>query len=296
MAYIGKTPIIGNFQVCDAISTVNGQAAYTLQVGGVNVSPETVNNMIVSVNGVIQKPTASYTVSGSTITFTSNLVTGDVIDFIQILGSVLDLGTPSDNTVTTAKIADSAVTAAKLASGVGGSLVKLAAVSVDNAASAVSFDGYFTSDYKNYIVYFNDVFSSSDSSQAYVRVRQSNADKTDSKYRFVSNFATRTASANNWYTNQGAWDDGAGGRITGDTLGDTAAEAGQGCFTIFNPLSTTQDKRIIGDFIYMRASDNELIKNHLQMEYNDTGALSGITFYLSTGNITANLTLYGITN
>ena len=117
MAYIGKQPLIGNFQVCDAISTVNNQAAYTLQVGGANVSPETVNNMIVSVNGVIQKPTASYTVAGSTITFTSNLVTGDVIDFIQILGSVLDLGTPSDATVTTAKIADGAVTGAKVVSG-----------------------------------------------------------------------------------------------------------------------------------------------------------------------------------
>ena len=89
---IGKQPLIGNFQICDSINTVNGQAAYTLQVGGVNVSPETVNNMIVSVNGVIQKPTASYTVAGSTITFTSNLVTGDVIDFIQILGSCFGLG------------------------------------------------------------------------------------------------------------------------------------------------------------------------------------------------------------
>ena len=104
MAYIGKQPLIGNFQVCDAISTVDGQAAYTLQVGGANVSPETANNMIVSVNGVIQKPNISYTVSGSTITFTSNLVTGDVIDFIQILGNVLDLGVPSDNTVSLAKL------------------------------------------------------------------------------------------------------------------------------------------------------------------------------------------------
>jgi hypothetical protein len=32
------------------------------------------------------------------------LVTGDVIDFIQILGNVLDLGVPSDGTVTSAKI------------------------------------------------------------------------------------------------------------------------------------------------------------------------------------------------
>ncbi len=104
MAYIGKTPTIGNFQVCDAISVVNGQAAYTMQVGGVNVSPESANHMLVSLNGILQAPTSSFTVSGSTITFASNLVTGDVIDFIQILGNVLDLGVPSDNTVSLAKL------------------------------------------------------------------------------------------------------------------------------------------------------------------------------------------------
>ena len=104
MAYIGREPQVGNFQVCDAISVVNGQAAYTMQVGGVNVSPETANHMLVSLNGILQAPTTSYTVSGSTITFASNLVTGDVINFIQILGSVLDLGVPSDSTVSLAKL------------------------------------------------------------------------------------------------------------------------------------------------------------------------------------------------
>ena len=119
MAYIGRQPTVGNFRICDAISVVDGQAAYTMQVGGVNVSPESANHMLVSLNGILQAPNSSFTVSSSTITFASNLVTGDVIDFIQILGNVLDLGVPSDNTVTTAKIADGAVTSAKLASGVG---------------------------------------------------------------------------------------------------------------------------------------------------------------------------------
>jgi hypothetical protein len=104
MAYIGREPQIGNFQICDAISTVNNQAAYTMQVSSVDVLPESANHMIVSLNGVIQKPNSSYTVSGATITFASNLVTGDVINFIQILGNVLDLGVPSDGTVTSAKI------------------------------------------------------------------------------------------------------------------------------------------------------------------------------------------------
>jgi hypothetical protein len=104
MAYIGQSPSIGNFQVCDAISTVNSQAAYTMQVSSVNVVPETANHMIVSLNGIIQAPGSSYTVAGSTITFASNLVTGDVINFIHILGSVLDLGVPSDSTVSLAKL------------------------------------------------------------------------------------------------------------------------------------------------------------------------------------------------
>jgi len=104
MAYIGTKPTVGNFQICDAISVVNGQAAYTMQVGSVNVIPESANHMIVSLNGTIQKPNSSFTVSGSTITFASNLATGDVIDFIQILGNVLDLGVPSDGTVTSAKL------------------------------------------------------------------------------------------------------------------------------------------------------------------------------------------------
>jgi len=104
MPYVGKSPVIGNFQKCDSITVVNGQAAYTLQVGGVNVSPQSENHMLVSLNGILQAPVDSFTVSGSTLTFASNLVTGDVIDFVMILGNVLDLGVPSDNTVSLAKL------------------------------------------------------------------------------------------------------------------------------------------------------------------------------------------------
>ena len=115
MSYIGAEPQIGNYQICDAISVVNGQAAYTMQVSSTNVVPESANHMIVSLNGVIQKPGSSFTVSSSTITFASNLATGDSIDFIILLGNVLDLGVPSDSTVTTAKLGADAVTGAKIA-------------------------------------------------------------------------------------------------------------------------------------------------------------------------------------
>ena len=104
MAYIGKEPIVGNFQKCDAL-TATTTADYTLQVSSTNVVPESVNHMLVSLNGILQAPTTSFTVSSSTLTFVSNLATGDVIDFVILLGNVLDLGTVSDGTITNAKLA-----------------------------------------------------------------------------------------------------------------------------------------------------------------------------------------------
>jgi hypothetical protein len=73
-------------------------------------SYDNVNQFLVSLNGVLQAPTDSFTVSGSTLTFASNLSTGDVIDFVLVLGNSLDIGTPSDNTVSLAKINDTAKT------------------------------------------------------------------------------------------------------------------------------------------------------------------------------------------
>ena len=118
MAYLGRQPVIGNFVKLDAITAVNGQAAYTMQNGSANFTDySTVNQFMVSLNGTIQSPGSSFTVSGSTLTFASNLSTGDVIDFIIVFGNSLSAGTPTDATVTTAKLAGDAVTEAKIADG-----------------------------------------------------------------------------------------------------------------------------------------------------------------------------------
>jgi len=104
MAYIGKQPVVGNFVKLDAIVT-SATATYNLLNGGVAYFPQTANNCIVSLNGVIQSPTSAYTISGSTIVFDSALTSSDSIDFILVLGDVLAIGTPSDGTVTSAKLA-----------------------------------------------------------------------------------------------------------------------------------------------------------------------------------------------
>jgi hypothetical protein len=104
MAYIGKQPVVGNFVKLDAITT-SATATYNLLNGGVAYFPQTANNCIVSLNGVIQSPTSAYTISGSTIVFSDALTASDSIDFILVLGDVLSIGTPSDGTVTSAKLA-----------------------------------------------------------------------------------------------------------------------------------------------------------------------------------------------
>lgn len=105
MSYIGKSPAVGNFVKLDAIST-SSTNTYNLTVDSVAFVPESANHMLVSLNGVIQAPLSSFSVSGSTITFipaSGTLSSSDSIDFIMVYGNVLDIGIPSDATVTNAK-------------------------------------------------------------------------------------------------------------------------------------------------------------------------------------------------
>ena len=107
MPYIGVAPSSGLFKKLDSITTVNAQAAYTMQYNSSNFKPATAEQLIVSVNGVIQAPNDAYTISGSTITFSENLVTGDVIDFIVALGEVGNTVTPVDGSVDVNKMSSS---------------------------------------------------------------------------------------------------------------------------------------------------------------------------------------------
>ena len=55
MAYIGAEPVPGqNREVDDISSGFNGNAtAFTLQVSSVNVSPESANNILINLGGVL---------------------------------------------------------------------------------------------------------------------------------------------------------------------------------------------------------------------------------------------------
>ena len=113
MPFIGKQPQAGAYSKLDAITT-SATATYNLTLDSGAYYPQSANHLLVSLNGVIQAPQDSFTVSGSQIIFDSALTSSDVIDFIIALGDTLDIGVPSAGSVNTSQLANDAVTSAKL--------------------------------------------------------------------------------------------------------------------------------------------------------------------------------------
>tara|TARA_R100000388_G_scaffold55772_1_gene41306 strand:+ start:4401 stop:5390 length:990 start_codon:yes stop_codon:yes gene_type:complete len=105
MAYIGAEPLPGqNREVDDISSGFNGNTtAFTLQVSSVNVSPESANNILISLGGIIQNPGTDYTIAASTITFTTAPDAG-LGFFGLLLGAGINTATVADSTITGAKV------------------------------------------------------------------------------------------------------------------------------------------------------------------------------------------------
>ena len=105
MPYIGRDLRTGAFRQLDDISSGfdGSDTTHTMQVNSTNVSVGDVNQILLSLGGVIQKPGTDFTVSGSTLTFTT-APAANTNFFAILLGS--DNGgtvTPTDASVTPPK-------------------------------------------------------------------------------------------------------------------------------------------------------------------------------------------------
>ncbi len=120
-----ESSAIGNFFICtlsSSSSTGGGSAtangtAYRFTISN---APQSAQSLIVSVDGVVQKPNAGssqpsegFVLVGNDIIFGSAPVNGASI-FVTAIGSTVGIGTPSDNTVTTAILQNGSVTTAKI--------------------------------------------------------------------------------------------------------------------------------------------------------------------------------------
>ena len=108
MAYVGKAPQTGAYQILDDISgsfTGSSAGPFNLTVGGGSaVLPGNEASCIISISGVVQEPVNAFTISGSQITFTGNPASTDTF-FGVVLGNTFDIGTPTDSTVTAGSLA-----------------------------------------------------------------------------------------------------------------------------------------------------------------------------------------------
>ena len=107
MSYIGRGLQSGAFRQLDDISSGfdGSDTTHTMQVNSTNVTVGDVNQILLSLGGVIQKPGTDFTVSGSTLTFTT-APAANTSFFAILLGS--DNGgtvTPTDGSVTSDKLA-----------------------------------------------------------------------------------------------------------------------------------------------------------------------------------------------
>ena len=106
MSMMGNQASYGDHVMLDTIVT-DGSTSYTLQKSGSSVTEYKAEQLLVSVNGTMQRAGTSFTVSGSTITFASALASTDAVDFILALGSAHNVATVSDGAITAAKMASS---------------------------------------------------------------------------------------------------------------------------------------------------------------------------------------------
>ena len=321
MAYIGKSPVIGNFVKLDAITAVNGQAAYTMQNGGSNFTDyESVNQFLVSLNGTIQAPTDSFTVSGSTLTFASNLSTGDVIDFIMVFGNSLSAGTPTDGTVTAAKLNDDIISGqTALASEPadtdeflvsdagtlkridyslikGGGATELLHTATGSNVSSIDINGYFTSDYDHYKLIYS-VYAATSNTDTMVRIMEGGSVITASNYWFAGQA---------WYydgsTSQASQAVGFNTNYIGISSTDGTADSRYpttGEIILSNPLSTSHITSLTTNSIgYNSVSPPTAIRTwNYAGAYNNPGtATSGISFGYMGGNIHGTIRLYGMKN
>jgi hypothetical protein len=175
---------------------------------------------------------------------------------------------------------------------VSSDFVKLATTAITANTATVSFDGYFSATYKNYIFIGSNLKNDADG-HLRMRYRQSNADVTSADYLW-SQKTNRVTS----------------GAIVDDSNGDTesffrlngtntvaAARVMNFQFYLFEPLNTSYHKYYLGSSNHLFSVPPEYFYFHNigGLFKGNTTALSGVTFYMSSGNLDdGSISLYGI--
>ena len=174
----------------------------------------------------------------------------------------------------------------------GGALVKLAETNITSGVSSVSFDGYFTSDYDIYKVFYQNLRPvASGNTTVAIRFRRSNSDVTSSSYYGAVQQAYNGGSNHN----------GDFGEAYINIVKDSSVKGNSdygisGEFTIYNPLQTTRYHTMSGFGTYLYNTSRWYTHQYGGVLKDNTTALSGFTFFNVVGENfdDGNVYLYGL--
>ena len=124
---------IGNFFISTfSESFDNSRTQFT-----VANAPTNAQQLIISINGVVQKPNSGtgqpsegFTLSGSTVTFSAAIPSGSDY-FVIVLGSTVNIGTPSNNTVGASQLQNGQITNTHIAANAAIDASKIANLTTD---------------------------------------------------------------------------------------------------------------------------------------------------------------------
>ena len=130
MSYIGKEPQFAQYPS----KFFNGDG--TAMTVTLDYGPPNAAALLVFIDGVRQD-TSAYTLSGTSLTFTGTVPSGTNNVQVVHLGITQDVGVPTDDTISTAKLQDDAVTSAKILDGtiVNADINASAAIALSKLAS-----------------------------------------------------------------------------------------------------------------------------------------------------------------
>ena len=178
-------------------------------------------------------------------------------------------------------------------SSVSSDFVLLATADANNTATKISFDGYFSSTYKNYRIIGSNITNSSGTSALRVRFRRSNSEITSANYYAV---AVRYYIVDGGLTAVGHTGS-ASSLLINEMTASTSGYNSSFTLDLYDPLGTNNYKN--ATFITIAFDNGADNRHHFESGglglTDSTSALSGITFDQSAGvNIQrGNFKLYG---
>ena len=296
MSYIGTPPSNAFTSLLKQDFSTSATTGYTLDHAVNNA-----NDIALFINFVRQEPTAGYAASGTSLVLTSATASSDDM-YCVYLGQALQTVNPANASVgisqlsaTGTKNSTTFLRGDNTFAEAGGGLNLLATTTCSDT-SAVTFNGLFSSTYKNYMVQYSDIVNNGTDIAIRIRFRISDSDVTSSNYHWNrNNIATNSSSTVNQVS--GDWNQSyisAGGI----SINGSASEyyKGNGYFYLYNPLGTDNYKFLQGEQNQMNADDT-YIQNvrYVGNLHSAVTALSGLTIYPDTANFTTGtIKLYGI--